>query len=103
MHQWDRYGFDKKRFRTCFAELVFLHPLGSVCHVVQSGVSEVRNIDTLFFMLGWDQYGFDKKCFRTCCGKLVFFASGGISRSHNAFRCVRGTKYRHTIFHARWD
>jgi hypothetical protein len=41
MLQRDRYGFDKKRFRTHYAELVFLHPLGSVGHVVHSGASEV--------------------------------------------------------------
>jgi hypothetical protein len=58
--QWDWYGFDKKRFRTHYAELVFLHPLGSVGHVVQSGASEVRNVDALFFMLGWDRYGIKK-------------------------------------------
>jgi hypothetical protein len=52
MLQWDRYGFDKKRFRTHYAEHVFLHPLGSVGHVVHSGVSEVRNINTLFLCSG---------------------------------------------------
>jgi hypothetical protein len=50
--RWDRYGFDKKRFRTCYAELVFLHPVGYVRHVVHSGASEVRNVDTIIFMLG---------------------------------------------------
>jgi hypothetical protein len=24
---WDRYGYDKKRAKTCYAELVFLHPV----------------------------------------------------------------------------
>jgi hypothetical protein len=41
MLRWDRYGFDKKRFRTHYAELVFFHPLGYVGHVVHSGASEV--------------------------------------------------------------
>jgi hypothetical protein len=34
-----RYEIDKKCFRTHDAELVFLHPLGSMGHVLHSGVS----------------------------------------------------------------
>jgi hypothetical protein len=34
--------------------------VGSVGHIVHFGVSGVRNIDTLFFMLGWDRYGLTK-------------------------------------------
>jgi hypothetical protein len=33
---WNRYGFDKKRVRTRYTELAFLHPVGSMGHVVQS-------------------------------------------------------------------
>jgi hypothetical protein len=33
---WDWYGFNEKRFRTHYAKLVFLHPVGSVGHVVHS-------------------------------------------------------------------
>jgi hypothetical protein len=36
---WDRYGFDKKRARTRYTELVFLHLVGSVGQVVHSGAS----------------------------------------------------------------
>jgi hypothetical protein len=92
MHRWDRYGFDKKRFRTSYAEPVFLHLVGSACHVVHSGAPGVRNDNTLFFMLGWDWYGFDKKPFKTRYAKLVFFASGGNYGSHSAFWCVRSMK-----------
>jgi hypothetical protein len=64
MLRWDRYGFYKKRASTRYAELVFLHPLGSVGHIVHSGASRLRNVDALFFMLGWDWYRFEKKVLR---------------------------------------
>jgi hypothetical protein len=51
---------------------VFLHPIVSVCHVVHCGASGVRNVDTLFFLLGWDWYGFHKKRVETCYAKLLF-------------------------------
>jgi hypothetical protein len=72
-HRWDQYGFDKKRFRTRYIELVFLHPVGSACHVEHSGASGARNDTALFFMLGWDWYGFDKKPFNTRYARHVFF------------------------------
>jgi hypothetical protein len=37
---WDQYGFNKKHGKIRYAELLFLHPVGSVGHVVHSGVSE---------------------------------------------------------------
>jgi hypothetical protein len=92
MNRWDQYCFDKKRCRTRYAELVFLHPVGSACHVEHSGASGARNNNSLFFMLGWDWYGFDKRTFKTRYAKLVFFASGGIYGSHSAFQYVRGMK-----------
>jgi hypothetical protein len=52
MLRWDRYGFDKKRIRTCYAKLMFLHPVESVGHIVHSGASRARSVDALFFMLG---------------------------------------------------
>jgi hypothetical protein len=52
MLRWDQYGFDKKHAGTRYTELVFLHSVGFMGHVVHSGASEARNIDVLFFMHG---------------------------------------------------
>jgi hypothetical protein len=43
----------KKRPGTHYAKIVFLHPMIYVGPVVLSGVSEMRNMITLFFMLKW--------------------------------------------------
>jgi hypothetical protein len=58
---WDWYGFNKMRARTSYAELVFLHPVGSVGHVVQSGASAARDINTPFVILWCNWYGFHNK------------------------------------------
>jgi hypothetical protein len=50
---WDRYGYDKKRVGTHYAVLVFLLPVGSACHILHSGLSDMPNVDAVFFMLGW--------------------------------------------------
>jgi hypothetical protein len=51
---------------------VFLHPVGSVGHVVHSSTSRLWNIDTLFFMLRWAWCCFHKKRRGTRYTKLVF-------------------------------
>jgi hypothetical protein len=73
MLRWDQYEFDKKCIRTRYAELLFLHPVGSVGDVVHFGASGWRIIDTLLFKLRWDWYAFDKKRFRTRYAKILFF------------------------------
>jgi hypothetical protein len=49
---WGQYRFDKKRAGTRYAELVFLHLVGSARHVVHFGLSGARNTIALIFMLG---------------------------------------------------
>jgi hypothetical protein len=46
--------------------------MGSMGLVVHSSASGVRNVDTLFFMLGWARCDFDKKRTRTRYVELVF-------------------------------
>jgi hypothetical protein len=52
---------------------MLLHLVGSVGHVVHFDASGMRNMITLFFMLGRDRYGYDKKRAGTRCAELVFF------------------------------
>jgi hypothetical protein len=70
---WDRYRFNKSRALRRYNQLVFLHPVGSVVHVVHSSASGARNVITLFFVLGLDRYGFDEKHAGTHYVELLFF------------------------------
>jgi hypothetical protein len=70
---WVWCGLHKKHPGTRYAELVFLHLVGSAGHVVHFGASGMRNMIALFFMLSRDRYRFDKKCAGTPYAEFVFF------------------------------
>jgi hypothetical protein len=72
MPGWDRCGSHKKRVVTCYTELVFLHPVTSVGHVVHSGAFEARNVVALFFMLKWARFGSNKSALGHVTPKLCF-------------------------------
>jgi hypothetical protein len=46
------YRFNKKRVRSHYSELLFLHPVGSVGHIGHSDVSGSRNVYALFSCSG---------------------------------------------------
>jgi hypothetical protein len=72
MRERDRYGFDKKRAGTHYAELVFFQPVDlQITSCIP--VSRARNVIALFFMLRSDWYGFDKKRSGTPYAELVFW------------------------------
>jgi hypothetical protein len=94
---WDRYGFDKKCSRTCYAELVFLHPVGAAGQEMYSGVSEAGKVDTLFFMLWWDRYRFHKNHAGTHYAKLVFLHPVGYA-GHIVHSDASGSRNVNTLF-----
>jgi hypothetical protein len=61
-----------KTHRARYTNLVFLHRVRSIGHVVYFGASGSRNVDAIFFMLGWYRYGFYKKRAGTRYAELAF-------------------------------
>jgi hypothetical protein len=72
MLEWTQCVLHQKGTGTRYAQLVFLHPVGSSGHVVYSGASGARNMIALFFILVWDGYGFNKMRVGRCYVELVF-------------------------------
>jgi hypothetical protein len=76
-----------------YAELVFLHPVGTAGHVVHSGASEELNVDART----------DTDSTKSTSRHVMpnsFFAFGGICGSRSKFRCIQGTKRERPIFQA---
>jgi hypothetical protein len=94
------YRLHKKRVGTRYTELVFLHPVGSMCHIVNSGASGRKMSLHYFSCSGGTDTDLKKAC-RDTLRQTCVFASGGICGSRSAFRCIEGAKRRHTIFQAR--
>jgi hypothetical protein len=65
---------------TRYAELVVLHLMGSVGHVVCYVAYRARNIDALFFMLGCAQCRSHKQHGGTRYAELMFFNMVGSTR-----------------------
>jgi hypothetical protein len=85
----DRYRFDKECIRTCHAELVFLHPMGSAGHVVHSGESGRKMSMHYFSCTGGTSMDLTKKRTRTRYAKLVFLHLV-VSVGHVVCSCASG-------------
>jgi hypothetical protein len=87
----------QKALVTCYTELMFLDPVGSMGHVVCSGAPGVRNIDALFFILGLGRRGYHKKHVGTRYVELVFFHGVGYT-GHVVCSGASGAQNIDTIF-----
>jgi hypothetical protein len=60
-----------------------------------------RGTSMHYFSCSGGRVLFTEKARRDTLRRTCVFASGGICGSRSGFRCVRGTKRRYSIFHAR--
>jgi hypothetical protein len=58
---------------------VVLHPVGSVGHIMHSGVFGPQNIDALFVVLQWEWYRFYRKRLDTVCRPCVLHPVGSVA------------------------
>jgi hypothetical protein len=68
---WARCNYHKKPAGTHYAEVVFLHLVGYVGHVVHFSASGARNAPSLFFTVTWAPCGLHTKCIGTRYVELV--------------------------------
>jgi hypothetical protein len=78
---------------TRYAQLVFLHLVGSIGLIVHSGAFRV---DALFFMLGWARCRSHKSAQEHVTSNLSFC----IWYDLWLMKCIQGVNHRCTIFHA---
>jgi hypothetical protein len=97
-HAW--CGSHKKYDVTRYIVLVFLHQVRSAGHVVHSGTSGVRNVDTLFSMLGERAVLIPQEAHRDTSRRTFVFAFSANCGSLSALWFVYGVKHQRTIFHA---
>jgi hypothetical protein len=69
---------------------------------VHSGASVVRNVDTLFFMLGPDRYGIHKNCVGTRYTELLFLHPVGSAGHVVHFGAFRGRIIDTIFFELSW-
>jgi hypothetical protein len=102
MPAWAQNKSHKKRTRTRYAELVFLHSVGFTCHVVHSGASERAKHRCTIFHAQLGMVWIPRKACRNMLHQTCVFATDGIYESRSALWCIRGVKHRRTIFHSRF-
>jgi hypothetical protein len=76
---WAWCGFNKKCVGTRYVELVFLHRVGSVSHVVHSVASKARNINALFSSSGGTESDSRKSVGDMLCRTCVFLHPMGFA------------------------